>query len=399
MRITDIDTVLLTAPGQHIGMPDTQRSAALIRVTSDTGIAGLGESYAGLYVPQVVPQIVDLYRPLLIGEDPFAINYLWHKMSLRSMRWGLMGLPIQVMSGVEMALWDLKAKALGLPAYELLGGLAQHRLRLYASAYASVWPPEKTADKVQYYADQGFTAVKLATGFWGRDRSRDTPISQVIEEECLKLDAIRRAVGSQVDIALDHHAANNPNPWAADTAIQIIGVLDQYGLLWFEQPCAPADVDAHARLRVAVRTPIAGGEDATTLQELNEFLQKEALDVIQPDVAWMGVGQVMRAFGLATAHGVRASLHVAGTAVTRAANYHVALANQNCFIAEYQVEKNPLFDDLLVEPFDIRDGYLYPPTVPGWGVELREETVSRHPFVPRDWQMSHQPGRTGQGVK
>jgi L-alanine-DL-glutamate epimerase-like enolase superfamily enzyme len=212
----------------------------------------------------------------------------------------------------------------------------------------------------------------------------------------MKLEAIRATAGNQVDLCLDHHAANNPNPWSADTAIQVIGALDEYSLLWFEQPCDPRDVDAHARLRAAVRTPIAGAEDVTTLQELSQFLQKNALDVIQPDVAWMGVGPVMKAFGLAEEHGVRATLHVAGTAATRAANYHVALANQNCFIAEYQVESNPLFDELLVEPFDIRDGYLYPPTAPGFGVQLPEETVRKHPLVASDWHMSHQPGQTAQ---
>ena len=396
MKITEVQTILLTAPGKHIGMPNTQRSAALIQIHTDVGTSGLGESYAGLYIAQAVPAIVDIFRPLLIGENPFAINTLWEKMRLRALRWGLVGLPLQVMSGIEMALWDLKGKALEVPAYELLGGLAQDRLRLYASAYASVLPISKTVEKVQYYADQGFTGVKLATGFWGKKRSPQTPIAEVVADECDKVEAIRKAVGMNVDLALDHHAANNAAAWTADTAIQVISKLDKFDLLWFEQPCLPNDVDAYAKLCAAVNTPIAGAEEATTLQELLHYLQKEALDIIQADCAWMGVMPTHQSFALARAYGVRATLHIAGTAVTRAANFHIALANANCFIAEYQVERNPLFDELLVEPFDIRDGYLHPPTAPGFGVHLPADVPDKYPHKPRTWQLSHQAGQASQ---
>jgi L-alanine-DL-glutamate epimerase-like enolase superfamily enzyme len=397
-RITDVSTFLLTAPGTHIGMPDTQRSAALIHITTDDGATGLGETYAGLYVAPLVPPCVDLYRPLLLGQDPHDIGRLMDTMRLRSMRWGMHGLPVQVMSGIEMALWDLHAKRLNLPAYQVLGGLAQGTLRLYASAYASLFPPEESAQKVLHYVAQGFTAVKLATGFWGKPRDHDTPIAQVIDEECSKVEAIRRAVGSRIDLALDHHGANNPHPWSSDAAIHIIQALDQYRLMWFEQPCASDDVEGYARLRAQVTTPIAGAEEATTVHEIERYLEKDALDVIQPDVAWMGIGAAQKTFALARAHGIRSTLHVAGTAVARAANYHFAFSQPDCTIVEYQVEQNPLFDELLIEPFDIRGGYLHPPTVPGFGVRLTRETLERFPFAPRPWKVSHQPGGAAQGT-
>lgn len=396
-RITEVTVYLLAAPGKHIGMPDTKRSAALIQITDDEGETGLGETYAGLYVGQLVPGLVDLYRPLLVGQDASEIGRLVELMRLRSLRWGLRGLPVQVQSGIEMALWDLNAKCLHVPAYQLMGGLAQERLRLYASAYASVWPPEESARKVRHYAEQGFTGVKLATGFWGRDRTRETPMAQLIDEECTKLEEIRREVGSSIDLALDHHGANNPYPWPADAAIQIIGALDRFHLMWFEQPCASDDIKGYAHLKNRVTTPISGAEDATTVHEVQEYLDQDALDIIQPDVAWMGVSGAQKAFTLAQARGVRTTLHVAGTGVTRAANYHFALSQPGCFIVEYQVEQNPLFDELLVEPLDIRDGHLYPPTAPGFGVQLLPETVARYPFQPRPWVMSHQPGGVAQG--
>lgn len=395
--IAEVAVYLLTAPGKHIGMPDTKRSAALVQITDDAGVTGLGETYAGLYVGQLVPGLVDLYRPLLVGQETSDIGRLIELMRLRSMRWGMRGLPVQVQSGIEMALWDLNAKRLNVPAYQLMGGPAQDRLRLYASAYASVYPPQETAGKVLHYVEQGFTAVKLATGFWGRDRTRETPLAQIIDEESAKLEAIRNAVGSGIDLALDHHGANNPYPWPGDAAIQIIGALDRYHLMWFEQPCASDDIEGYARLKNRVATPISGAEDATTVHEVKAYLDHNALDIIQPDVAWMGVTGTQKAFTLAQGRGVRTTLHVAGTGVTRAANYHFAFSQPGCFIVEYQVEHNPLFDELLVEPFDIRDGHLYPSTAPGFGVQLKPETMARYPFQPREWAMSHQPGGVAQG--
>jgi L-alanine-DL-glutamate epimerase-like enolase superfamily enzyme len=241
-RIAGVSTFLLTAPGRHVGMPDTQRSAALIQITTDDGATGLGETYAGLYVAPVVPSLVEVYRPLLLGSDPDEIGPLLDTMRLRSMRWGMVGLPVQVMSGIEMALWDLYAKRRDVPAYRVLGRMAQPRLRLYASAYAAPHPPQATAAKVAHYAAAGFTAVKLATGFWDHPRDASTPLARIIEEERAKLDAIRREVGGGVDIALDHHGANNPHPWSGETAAEIIGALDDYGLMWIEQPCASHDV-------------------------------------------------------------------------------------------------------------------------------------------------------------
>jgi L-alanine-DL-glutamate epimerase-like enolase superfamily enzyme len=396
-RIAGVSTFLLTAPGRHIGMPDTQRSAALIQITTDDGATGLGETYAGLYVAPVVPSLVEVYRPLLLGSDPDEIGPLLDTMRLRSMRWGMVGLPVQVMSGIEMALWDLYAKRRDVPAYRVLGRMAQPRLRLYASAYAAPHPPQATAAKVAHYAAAGFTAVKLATGFWDHPRDASTPLARIIEEERAKLDAIRREVGGGVDIALDHHGANNPHPWSGETAAEIIGALDDYGLMWIEQPCASHDVAGYARLRAKVRTPVAGAEDATTLYEIARYLDAGALDVIQPDVAWMGIAATREAFALARAHGVRTTLHVAGTAVARAANYHFALTEPDCAIVEYQVEQNPLFDELLVEPFDVRGGHLHPPAAPGFGVKVTPEVLSRYPFVARAWRPTKTPGGSAQG--
>jgi L-alanine-DL-glutamate epimerase-like enolase superfamily enzyme len=332
-----------------------------------------------------------------MGQEASDIGRLCELMRLRSMRWGMNGLPVVVQAGIEMALWDLNGKRLNVPAYELMGGRAQERLRLYASAYASLYPPQETANKVLHYVDQGFTAVKLATGFWGHDRTRETPLSQIIEQECAKLAAIRGAVGSRIDLALDHHGANNPYPWPGDVAIPIIRALDEFHLMWFEQPCASDDLEGYARLKERVATPISGAEEATTVQQVQAYLDMNALDIIQPDVAWMGVAATQRAFALAQARGVRTTLHVAGTGVTRAANYHFAFSQPGCFIVEYQVEQNPLFDELLVEPLNVRDGYLFPPTAPGFGVQLKPETVARYPFQAREWAMSHQPGGVAQG--
>jgi L-alanine-DL-glutamate epimerase-like enolase superfamily enzyme len=299
-------------------------------------------------------------------------------MKRATIRWGDSGLARIVAAGVEMALWDLRGKALGLPLYQLLGGLAQERLQIYASALPALWPVERTVELVQSCIEDGFTAVKLQTGFLEHPASAVATRREVVQDERRKVEAIRRAVGDAVDVALDHAGSWNADPWTHDVAAQVIGALAEFDLLWVEEPCAATSVETYARLRGAVRTPIAGGEDLTALHEVRRYLDQGAFDVIQPDVAWMPMGDVLATIDIVEGTATRTALHVGGTAVMRAASYHVALAHPGCFITEMHLEDNVLFDALYVEPPDLRDGYLYPPTAPGLGVQLPDGFVRRY---------------------
>lgn len=380
MEITDVSTVLLRVPGKVLGKTKRVRTASLVVVETDVGLKGLGEPHVGIRVPELVPPLVDFFRASLVGEDPMQIDPLCRKMQLSAQRWGNAGLAAIVIAGLEMALWDLKGKALKVPVYELLGGLSQDKLRLYASTTAPPWPPEQVGEFIKPRIDQGFTAVKLGTGFSSQETNARVSLRSVMSDEVRKMEAVRRAVGDDVDLALDHVGSWKADCWSVDTAIRVVTALEDFDLLFVEQPCPSHNVEAYSRVRTAVRTPIAGGEDLTAIRELRAYLDKGALDIVQPDVAWMPLNQVLKAIDLVEGTELRVCLHVGGTAVMRAASYHVAFAKRACFMTEVHNEKNPLFEELLVEDLDIRDGYLYPMTASGLGVRLPDRFVSQYGF-------------------
>jgi galactonate dehydratase len=357
------------------------RSVSLISIATDGDVVGIGEAYAGYYVPELIPPIVDYYRPLLIGKDPFRIQAIFDELNRKSMRWGRIGLPISVLSGIECALWDLKGKALKVPVYQLLGGPAHDKLRIYASAGSSLWPMEKMVRRIHRFVGKGYTAIKTGTGYFAREPPRT--LSALVDCEREKVGIIRKEFGNNIDLMIDHHAGFNRHQWSANTAIQVIQALDEYYLLWFEEPCAPGNVEEYAEVRKAVRTPISGGENATTLQEFRRFFLHQALDIAQPDAAWVGgIGECLKVVKAAEAHGVPVALHSAGSSVSLAANLHVAFACSNCFMLEYSVLDNRLKNALLMEPIEAHNGHISPPQSPGLGVQVTDTLRRKYSFVP-----------------
>ena len=174
MKVTDLKTILITAPwtGDPFWVQGTEfvRTAALIRVETDEGLDGLGETVMGYFCPEVVPPLVDYYRSLLVDLrlDPLQPERVYDELYQRSLWWGRVGLAVSVLSGVEMALWDLAGKAASKPVHALLGGAAHARLPLYASGGTGTWPVEKTVEQAQLYIGLGFRALKLGTGFTDR---------------------------------------------------------------------------------------------------------------------------------------------------------------------------------------------------------------------------------------
>src|SRR5579871_5109872 len=167
MRITDVRTVLLTGPSTNdrfLREARRVRSAAFIELLTDSGHVGIGETYAGYFFPEVVPQIVDFFRPILIGQTVENIAELWHRMYLCGNFWCRVGLGLTVINGIEAALWDLKGKATGLPVYELLGGRKHERLLCYATGGPSNYPLDRLAEKIDYYLSLGFRGFKVGTG-------------------------------------------------------------------------------------------------------------------------------------------------------------------------------------------------------------------------------------------
>jgi L-alanine-DL-glutamate epimerase-like enolase superfamily enzyme len=395
MKITDVEPLLLTVPQkwEHGIRPST---FGFVRIKTDSGLTGLGESYVTWYVPEIVPPLVEHFGNVVIGEDPFNINALREKMFVKSLRWGPVGPGISVLGAIEIALWDILGKALEKPVYQLLGGAVHDCLRCYSSMAK---PDQALADKL---LTAGYSAIKVNhTGGMSHFDHISTPT--LIARECEKVESMKKILGDEVDLMLDPALTFHRQPWSVDTAVQVIKALDPYYLLWFEQPSQQTHVDDYVRIRQATSTPLAAGESCTTLHEVKPFFEKRAIDICQPDASWCGgIAEAMKIMAAAEAHDMRVVPHSFSGAAGIAANYHVAFANRSCFMAPFHFKENPLASGLIKEAFTFKNGYLTPTGRPGLGVELTDEIIKKYPYVknsgishgrspfprpaPRDWE-------------
>ena len=381
MKITDVESILVTVPEkwEHGLRPST---SGFVRVRTDAGITGFGESYVAWYAPEIIPSLVEHYQPVIVGKDPFAIHRLWREMFIKSMRWGPVGPPISVLSAIEIALWDILGKAVGLPVYQLLGGLAHESMRCYTSLAKS---DSELADSL---LDLGYTALKVAHS-GGMAQERYISLPALIRQECEKVELMRSLVGEKVDLMMDPALTFNRRPWSRDTALKIVKALDDYHLLWMEQPALQTNVDDYVRIREQTSTPLAAGENGTLLHDYKEFFEKRAIDIVQPDATWCGgISEDMKIMAAADAHDMRTVTHSFSCAVGLAANYHVAFANRNCFMVRYPNKKNPFGDDLIGQAFTFKGGDIYPTGAPGIGIDLTDELIEKYPYIP-DSGISH----------
>jgi L-alanine-DL-glutamate epimerase-like enolase superfamily enzyme len=341
----------------------------LVKVSTEDGLYGLGETYAGTFAPEVVRAVVQFYRPYLVRQDASDIAGLWRRCHSSMLYWGRSGIAVASLSAVEAALWDVCGKAAGKPAYELLGGPAHRALPRYASGGMEADPSRLREEQVGYCA-AGYRATKIRTGV--------NP-----EADYEKATLARQAIGATLGLACDAVQGSNPRPWPASRAIEAGRRLAPLDLLWYEEPCAATDVEGYVRCRRELDMPIAGGESCTTLHEARHFLDAEALDIIQPDASWIGGLLEMRKVGAyAEACGVEVAVHAWGSGGTVMSNYHVGFAMPNCRWLEYPTLPNPLITELLVEPLEIRDGLVQPPSAPGLGLAISSEMAAHYPYRP-----------------
>jgi L-alanine-DL-glutamate epimerase-like enolase superfamily enzyme len=221
------------------------RSAVLVKVATDEGIFGLGEAAYFGGPPLITRMIIEKeLKEYLIGEDPLNIEKLWEKMYQRTIKHGRKGAVIASISGIDIALWDIKAKAAKMPLYKLLGGCYE-QIRAYASAgfYAEGKGLKELAEEMASYVEEGFTAVKMKIGRLSQD------------EDVERVKAVRQAIGDEIDLLVD---ANNV--YTSYQAIKIARKMEAYDIFWFEEPVPAEDIEGSARVAAALDTPVAAGE-------------------------------------------------------------------------------------------------------------------------------------------
>jgi L-alanine-DL-glutamate epimerase-like enolase superfamily enzyme len=360
MKITDVRAVPLAIPLRE-STPRSLWSASLakqvlVKVATDDGLVGWGECFA-YGVPLAVCNVVDdALAPIVSGQDPTHIERLLDTMHRSLMVWGRRGLAMCAVSGVELALWDLLGKARGVPVAALIGGLGRPRVPAYASLLKYATPSE-VGRAVTTMAARDYRAIKL----------HQTDVDSV--------SVARDAVGDGVELMLDTNC-----PWTVEEAIKIGRQLERFELRWLEEPVwPPEDYAGLARVRAALRTPIACGENEATVFGYQHIIEAGAADIVQPSVTKVGgLSEMKKIAALAAARGTTFVPHAFYFGPGLAASVHVAAATPGIPFVEFPPEDLEM--PLLAEPIRCVNGAVLVPERPGLGADPNPEALARHPF-------------------
>ena len=361
MKITDIKALPLLIPLKETPPVSVSgrelASHLLVKVFTDEGVTGYGEVFTRLNSRTIATFIEEGLKRHLLGENPMHVERLWDLMYGITFRWGRKGITLHAISGVEIALWDIIGKWRNLPVYEMLGGLCRDKLKAYASL-PHYQKPEDVATIALRCVEQGYTAIKL--------HQRDM--------ESVK--AVRQAVGSDIVLMVDINGA-----WTPRQAVEKAKELEQYGVLWLEEPVSPMDdYDGLAYVRDKSNILIAAGENEYTHYGFREMIVKRAVDIIQPDVIKAGgILECRKIFALAEAWNLQIATHSFYFGPGVAATLHLSLSNMR---SEYvEINAIPLEASFIQPSLRPEKGYLTAPDKPGLGVEIDEDVVKRYPYT------------------
>jgi galactonate dehydratase len=335
-----------------------------LKVHTDAGIVGLGEPVVEGRA-RTVAEAVREVEPYLVGKDPRQVVHHWQAIYRHAF---YRGGPIltSALSGIDMALWDVKGKSLGVPVYELLGGPTRTRVRVYAHA--------STPSQMKAQLARGFTAFKTQPAKRRPARYVETPAQ--VRYAVDRFAELRQTVGDDVDLAVDFHGAISPA-----TARLLIKGLEPYQPMFIEEPCQAQNHDVMAEIARGTHLPIATGERVFTKWGFREVLEKRAATILQPDLCHAGgITEVRLIAGMAEAYYAAIAPHNPLGPISLAAGVQIAASIPN-FLCQEQVS---LGEGCLKTPFRVRDGYLDLPTGPGLGVELDEDALADK--IGHDWR-------------
>jgi D-galactarolactone cycloisomerase len=345
------------------------RTAMVVEIETDDGLIGWGECYGPARITAAVVQTI---APWLIGEDPLRTEFLWQMIYARLRDHGQKGAVIEGLSGIDIALWDIKGKHFGVPVHRLLGGPARSEVQAYATGLYR----RKSGDPLQYLAEeaadhvgQGFEAVKLKVGFG-------------VEEDSAVTRAVREAIGPGVALMVDANHA-----YDAVAAIRLGRMIEPLDIGWFEEPVPPEDVAGYGEVKAALSIPIAGGECEFTRFGFRDLLSSRAIDIIQPDTcAAGGLSECKKIADMAETFGVRYNPHVWGTGIAIAASLQLlavlpshtphSLAPVEPML-EFDRTEHPIRQALLLQPIEHVRGIVRVPDGPGLGIEVDRAALAR----------------------
>ena len=355
MKITQVECLILD------GYP-------IVRIYTDEGLVGIGECFRRL--PEVIKITIDnIITPVLIGKDPVEHETRWQEMLRATSASDMGGAVYCAVAGLDIAMWDLKGKALGVPIYQLLGGKSKDKIRMYASSLRRDLTPLEEARRASSLVEEGYTAYKLHSALPGAiDHPSDQTIATVTE--------VRKAVGPDIEILVDVNGA-----FSAHHAIEIGKALENLGVFHFEEPRPHYDLAGLASVADALDIPIASGEMIYNHHQYKDLINWGKIDIIQPDIVKVpGFTEFQRIAAVASSFGKPMTAHNTQPTISTVAHLHACAAFANMpYAQEYNIEPISIRDErpILKEPLKLVDGYFEVPTGPGLGIDLDEETISK----------------------
>ncbi|MCI0621833.1 MAG: mandelate racemase/muconate lactonizing enzyme family protein [Acidobacteria bacterium] len=378
MKITSIKTHLCHNAGHRYWI--------FTEIHTDEGITGVSE--VGMNQEKTVATAIGSLAEYLLGKDPTRIEEHFEKL-YRTGYW-VGTIRCTAISAVEMALWDILGKSLGVPVYRLLGGPTRDQIAVYAHVVpeGEGTRSQKLAQGAKLMVERGYRAVKMDP--FGRDYRRGVSDphfppyiketehfpNQVIDLACQDVGAVREAVGPNVDIMVDFHGKLSPA-----NAIRLGETLEQFRLLFIEDPVPPENVDGLVLVSRALSTPVCAGERLVTVYGFRELLNKQAVAVINPDVTNVGgISEARKVAAMAKASYITVAPHNPNGPLATAASVHLAASIPNFLMLERRglIEDVARADEVGSPPLQMQDGKLLLPTGPGWGVELNAEALARY---------------------
>jgi L-alanine-DL-glutamate epimerase-like enolase superfamily enzyme len=368
MKITKVEALYLRQPEMK-EQCDSGQDALIVRVETDAGVTGIGEVDSH---PLAVKGVIEGgyshtatcgLGQIVLGEDPFETEKIWHKMYRANIYSGRRGIGLHAMSGIDIALWDIKGQALGLPVWKLLGGGFHERIRCYASSLFGP-TPKATGELARRYSDQGFTAVKFGWDPMGRDAKTDVALVR----------QGRKGLGDAADLLIDAGLV-----WDSKTALQRANAFAEYDIFWLEEPLRPDDYEGYRRLAEQTPIRIAAGEEESNRQSYVDLMDRGRIDVVQVDLTRCGgFTEAMKIAALAWDRGLPVANHGFTTYVNVAAALHWLNSVPNALICEFVAEeKTNLREAITKQQIRSVDGYLTVPDGPGLGVELDLDRIQR----------------------
>ncbi|BCX03828.1 MAG: mandelate racemase [Candidatus Roseilinea sp.] len=394
MKITSVKTAATVGHGMHLW----------VKITTDAGVTGIGECVHG---GKQAIAIIQYLEQKLIGRDPFAIDALFEEMRRGHVfDGGTGGALITALTGIEIALWDIKGKALSVPVYELLGGKFRNKIWMYCDCQVD---PGMEFDEIERVVHgvlaKGFTALKidldigaysagripvdadtqvltLKEGTFSKDKFNHTAMQREHERMLQVVDMVTRAAGKDVAVAADVHTRLD-----VPSAIRLVRDLDQYHLLWLEEPVPPENIDAMREVKRHSTTPICAGENIYLRFGFRELLEKQAVDIVMPDLPKCGgLSDGRKIANLAELYYIPFAPHNVSSPIGTMASAHVCASVPNFLVLEWHWNERPYWTTIIKEKEDIiKDGYIALTDRPGIGVELDEEVARQYQYPGTTW--------------